>query len=46
MTLTFRLAVLAVHVVEVMFFVGILGCAVAIVFSWVSISKDGFSKDG
>jgi hypothetical protein len=45
MTLNFRLAVLAIHLVEFMFFAGILGCAVAIIFSWVTITKDGFSKD-
>ncbi|MEI9968297.1 MAG: hypothetical protein WDM87_06605 [Terracidiphilus sp.] len=45
MTLSFRLAVLAIHVVEFMFFAGILGCATAIIFSWVSIVKDVVSKD-
>ncbi len=45
MTLNFRLAVLAIHLVEFMFFAGIIGCSAAVIFSWVSIAKDGFSKD-
>jgi len=45
MTLSFRLAVLAIHVVELMFFAGILGCAAAVLFSWVSIVGDVVSKD-
>jgi hypothetical protein len=45
MTLSFRLAVLAVHLVEVMFFVGIIGCSAAVLFSWVSIVRDVISKD-
>jgi hypothetical protein len=45
MTLTFRLAVLAIHLVEFMFFAGIIGCAVAILLSWISIAGDGFSPD-
>jgi hypothetical protein len=45
MTLNFRLEVLAIHVVEFMFFVGIIGCATAVLFSWVSIVGDVVSKD-
>jgi hypothetical protein len=45
MTLSFRLAVLAIHLVELLFFAGILGCATAIVFSWVSIVRNVVSKD-
>jgi len=45
MTLTFRLAVWAIRVVEFMFFAGIIGCAVAVVFSWVSIVRDVVTPD-
>ncbi len=45
MTLSFRLAVLAIHVVEFIFFAGIIGCSVAIIFSWVSIVREVVSKD-
>jgi hypothetical protein len=45
MTLSFRLAVFAIHLVEFMFFAGILGCAAAVLFSWVSIVGDVVSKD-
>jgi hypothetical protein len=33
------------HLVEVLFFTGLIGCASVVVFSWISILKDGFSKD-
>jgi hypothetical protein len=29
---------------EVAFFTGLIGCAVVVVWSWISIFKDGFSK--
>jgi hypothetical protein len=29
--------------VEVMFFAGLIGCSLVVVFSWISIFKDGFS---
>jgi hypothetical protein len=45
MTLTFRLSVLAIHLVEFIFFAGILGCATAVLYSWVSIVRDVISKD-
>ncbi len=45
MTLTYRLTVLAVHIVEFMFFAGLIGCATAVLFSWVSIVRDVVSPD-
>ena len=45
MTWTFKLAVWAIRLVEVMFFLGITGCASVVVISWISIFKDGFSKE-
>ena len=44
-TWTFKLAVLALHLVEIVFFLGIVGCASVVVISWVSIFSEGFSKD-
>jgi hypothetical protein len=34
---------LAVHVVEVMFFTGLIGCTLVVCISWISIFRDGFS---
>lgn len=36
------LLVLATKIVEVMFFVGIVGCVLVVTISWVSIFKEGF----
>lgn len=38
-----KLMLLAAHILEGMFFVGIIGCAIAVVVSWISIFKEGFS---
>jgi len=35
--------ILATRVVEILFFTGIVGCALVVVISWISIFKDGFS---
>lgn len=37
------LMLLATRVVEIMFFTGLVGCAIVVVVSWVSIFGDGFS---
>lgn len=34
-----------IHVVEVLFFVGLGGCAIAVILSWLSILKSAFSDD-
>jgi len=34
--------VLATKIVQVMFFVGIVGCVLVVTISWVSIFKEGF----
>jgi len=39
------LAIWCLRAIEVMFFTGLVGCAVVVVISWVSIVKTGFSKD-
>jgi hypothetical protein len=41
--MSLKLILVAAHILEGMFFIGIIGCAVAIAVSWVSIFKDGFS---
>jgi len=35
--------IFATRVIEIMFFTGIVGCALVVVISWISIFKDGFS---
>lgn len=32
-----------VHLVEVLFFTGLVGCSAVVVLSWISILKSGFS---
>ena len=41
-TMLHSLLVLATKIVEVMFFVGIVGCVLVVTISWVSIFKEGF----
>lgn len=38
------LLVLATKIVEVLFFVGIVGCVLVVTISWVSIFKEGFKN--
>ncbi len=33
------------RVVEVVFFTGLIGCALVVIFSWISIFGDGFTND-
>jgi|KBSMisStaDraftv2_1062788.scaffolds.fasta_scaffold18744_3 hypothetical protein len=40
----YSLLVLATKIVEVMFFVGIVGCVLVVAISWISIFKEGFSN--
>ena len=37
-----RLAVFAIRVLEVAFFTGLIGCAVAVILSWISVGKGCF----
>jgi hypothetical protein len=39
----FRFAVWTMRILELAFFSGIVGCALVVIFSWISILKDGFS---
>jgi hypothetical protein len=41
--MTFKLMVWCLYLIEIMFFTGLIGCAVAVGFSWVSIFKSGFT---
>ncbi len=36
--------VLATKIIEVLFFVGLVGCVLVVAISWISIFKEGFSK--
>ena len=38
-TMGFKLMVLSMHTVEIMFFTGLLGCVVVVLYSWVSVIK-------
>ncbi|HEY2471028.1 MAG TPA: hypothetical protein VGI45_24750 [Terracidiphilus sp.] len=40
-----HLGALATRVLEFAFFFGLIGCAFVVVFSWVTILKEGFSDD-
>jgi hypothetical protein len=40
-----RILFFAAHVLEVMFFTGIVGCALTILISWIEIVSDGFKED-
>jgi hypothetical protein len=33
------------RVLEAMYFTGLVGCAVVVAISWVSVFKSGFSRD-
>ncbi len=37
-----RFAVIVIEVVEVLFFAGLAGCVVVVLFSWVSVVKGCF----
>ena len=38
------LLLLAAKIVEVLFFVGLVGCVLVVTISWISIFKEGFSN--
>ena len=41
--MTHSMMVLAVRLVEIMFFSGLIGCTLVVLISWISIFKEGFS---
>lgn len=40
-----HLAVGIMRVLEILFFTGLIGCAAAVVLSWIDIWKDAFSSE-
>jgi hypothetical protein len=40
-----RVELFFVHLLEVLFFVGLGGCAIVVLLSWISILKNAFSDD-
>jgi hypothetical protein len=40
-----HLLVGAMYVIETMFFLGLIGCAFAVVLSWIDILRDGFNNN-
>ncbi len=43
--MTFRMMTWCIYILEVMFFMGLIGCAVMVVTSWISIFKEVFSGE-
>jgi hypothetical protein len=43
--MTHKLVLWCMRAVEIMFFTGLIGCAVVVLISWVSIFRSGFSKE-
>jgi hypothetical protein len=37
-----KLSVLAIKIVEVMFFIGLAGCIITVILSWISVVKGCF----
>jgi hypothetical protein len=42
--MAYKLAVIAMRVIEVLFFTGLSGCAVVVILSWISVGRDSFSN--
>ncbi len=40
----FKLAVFGLRVLEIAFFVGLSGCAVTVILSWIYVGRDSFSR--
>ena len=40
----FQLAQIAMRVVEVMFFAGLIGCVSTVIISWFQVGRDSFSR--
>jgi hypothetical protein len=38
----FKIMVISMHTVEIMFFTGLIGCVVVVLISWVSVIKGCF----
>jgi hypothetical protein len=44
--MTLKLMLWFKDLLEVMFFTGLVGCSLAVIFSWISILKSAFSDKG
>lgn len=42
----FRIAEITIRVLEVLFFIGLSGCVVVVILSWISVGKDSFLDKG
>lgn len=40
-----RIIFVAIRVITIVFFVGLIGCTVLVVASWISVGRAAFSKD-
>jgi len=39
-----RFAAWIMQIIELIFFIGLMGCAFVVILSWISIVKEGFSR--
>jgi hypothetical protein len=39
----FKIGVVAIRILEIMFFIGLAGCAVVVILSWISVGKDSLT---
>ena len=44
--MAYSLMVLAIRLIEILFFTGLVGCIFVVIISWISIFKEGFSDPG
>ena len=42
--MSFRICIWLMRALEIAFFTGLIGCAFVVIFSWISIFRDGFTK--
>ena len=42
----FNFVVVTMHILEVLFFLGLSGCVVVVLLSWISVGRDSFSNQG
>jgi hypothetical protein len=42
--MAYKLMVIAMRVIEVLFFTGLSGCAVVVILSWIYVGRDSFSN--
>ena len=42
--MAFNIAVFAIRILKILFFTGLMGCVVVVIWSWISVGKDSFSN--